>query len=70
MDTKIQSMLQEIKAKTGWSEPRIAIEIGASQPTVNRILNGQKDCKGSTLRSIEELHAKLPFWPEHSKEAA
>lgn len=41
---------------TGWSEVKIAEEIGTSQPTVNRILNGQDDCKGSTLLAITELH--------------
>ena len=49
-------MLREIKDATGWSEPRIAQELGTSQPTVNRILNGQGDCKGRTLRAITELH--------------
>jgi len=57
MDKDIQTMLQEIKAKTGWSEPRLAQEIGVSQPTVNRILNGQIDCKVKTLRAIEGLHS-------------
>jgi transcriptional regulator with XRE-family HTH domain len=58
MNKTISTLLQEIKAETGWSEPRIADELGTSQPTVNRILNGQPECKGSTLRAIEALHKK------------
>jgi predicted transcriptional regulator len=58
MNKPISTLLQEIKVETGWSEPRIADEIGTSQPTVNRILKGQEECKGSTLRAIEALHKK------------
>jgi len=57
MDKDITTMLREIKDATGWSEARIAHELETSQPTVNRILNGQGDCKGKTLRAITELHA-------------
>jgi len=56
MEKDIGTLLREIKTTTGWSEPRIAQKLGTSQPTVNRILNGQMDCKGSTLRAITELH--------------
>ena len=56
MDKKISTLLTEIKSATGWSEVKIAEELGTSQPTVNRILNGQDDCKGSTLLAITELH--------------
>lgn len=56
MDKDISTLLREIKTATGWSEHRIATEILASQPTVNRILNGQPECKSSTFRSITELH--------------
>jgi predicted transcriptional regulator len=59
MDKNICTLLSEIKAATAWSEPRIAEELGTSQPTVNRILNGQEDCKGSTLRAIVELHERV-----------
>jgi transcriptional regulator with XRE-family HTH domain len=59
MDTKITNLLQEIKKATGWSEPKIAAELGTSQPTVNRILNGQDECKVSTFRAITELHASV-----------
>jgi predicted transcriptional regulator len=56
MDKNISTLLTEIKDATGWSEVKIATELGTSQPTVNRILNGQVDCKGSTLRAISDLH--------------
>lgn len=59
MDKDIATLLGEIKRTTGWSEPRIASEIGTSQPTVNRILNGQLDCKVSTFRAIVELHSRV-----------
>jgi transcriptional regulator with XRE-family HTH domain len=56
MDKPISTQLQEIQTRTGWSQTRLAREIGTSQPTVNRILNGQKDCTGKTLRAIAGLH--------------
>jgi transcriptional regulator with XRE-family HTH domain len=58
MDKDISTLLQEIKAQLKWSEPRIAEEIGTSQPTVNRILNGQGDCKIATFRAIQSLHSR------------
>jgi len=59
MDKDIATLLREIKSATDWSEPRIAAELGTSQPTVNRILKGQRDCKGATLRAIVELHGRV-----------
>lgn len=59
MDKQISTLLREVKEVTGWSEPRIAEEIGTSQPTVNRILNGQDECKTRTLRAIEALHSRV-----------
>jgi len=60
MDKNIQILLQEIQAKTGWIEQRIATELQVSQPTVNRILNGrQGDCRGRTYRAISALHESL-----------
>jgi transcriptional regulator with XRE-family HTH domain len=59
MDKDIGTLLREIKQATQWSELRIAQELGTSQPTVNRILNGQVDCKGKTLRAIADLHASV-----------
>jgi len=59
MDKDIATLLREVKSATDWSEPRIAAELGTSQPTVNRILNGQRDCKGATLLAIVDLHGKV-----------
>ena len=67
MEKNSASLLQEIKAETGWSEPSIATEIGVSQPTVNRILNGQEDCKGKTVLSIIALHEKTVVNSDHSR---
>lgn len=66
MDKNIGTLMQEIRSATGWSEPSLAREIGVSQPTVHRILKGQADCKASTLRAIEALHARtvLPEAPD------
>ena len=58
MDKNISTLLREIKAATGWSEPVIASKLNTSQPTVNRILKGQADCKGTTYRAILDLHCK------------
>ncbi len=59
MDKDIATLLREIKSATEWSEPRIASEIGTSQPTVHRILKGQPDCKVATFRAIVDLHQKV-----------
>jgi transcriptional regulator with XRE-family HTH domain len=59
MDKDIATLLREIKSATSWSEPQIAAELGTSQPTVNRILNGQHDCKVATFRAIVTLHEKI-----------
>jgi transcriptional regulator with XRE-family HTH domain len=59
MEKTITDMLGEIKAATGWSEPRIATELNTSQPTVNRILRGQTECRASTYRAITDLHTRL-----------
>lgn len=58
MTKDIPTLLRELKDVTKWSELKLASEIGTSQPTVNRILNGQPDCKVRTLRRIEQLHAE------------
>jgi predicted transcriptional regulator len=66
-----QTVLQEIKAETGWSEPRIAREIGTSQPTINRLMNGQPECKASTWRAMCDLRdrvkVKAPPAPSRSR---
>jgi transcriptional regulator with XRE-family HTH domain len=59
MDKDISTALREVRTETGWSEPRIASELGISQPTVNRILNGQDDCKAKTFRAIQILYKKV-----------
>lgn len=59
MDKSHQAKLAEIKAHTGLSEVALAQRLGVSQPTVNRILNGQVDCKGSTLVAIDHLYAEV-----------
>lgn len=61
MHKDISTLLREIKDQSGWSEPRIAREISTSQPTINRILKGQKECKSSLLRAIEDLHKRVCF---------
>jgi hypothetical protein len=58
-DQSATALLQFVRAATRWSEPRIAKKLGVSQPTVNRILNGQSDCKGSTLQAIRTLHQQI-----------
>jgi transcriptional regulator with XRE-family HTH domain len=63
MDKDPSTLLKEIKSATGWSEPRIATELGTSQPTVNRILRGQPDCKVKTFRAITALHARAVEGP-------
>ncbi len=66
MDKSISQQLQELKAHLGWSETVLADAIGTSQPTVHRILGGQKDCIGSTYRAIEALYRKT-FEPESTR---
>ena len=68
MDKDTSTLLREIKEATSWSEPRIAAEIGTSQPTVNRILHGQADCMARTQRAIENLHKRI--WPELEQRAS
>lgn len=59
MNKDISRLLNEAKAETGWSETDLAAKTGVSQPTINRILNGQQDCKGSTWAAIEALHKSV-----------
>lgn len=53
------AMLSEIKAFTGMSEVALAKELKVSQPTVNRLLNGQDGCSSGTLMSIIRMHGDL-----------
>lgn len=52
-------ILKKIKEKTQLSEVQLAQSLGVSQPTVNRILAGQSDCKGKTYQAILGLHARV-----------
>lgn len=68
MDTQTpQSLLREIKDATGWSEPRIAKELEVSQPTVNRLMNGQPECKASTWRALCDLREKVRVEPKRPR---
>lgn len=69
-DQSITALLHFIRAATCWSEPRIAKKLGVSQPTVNRILNGQGDCKGSTLQAIRALHQQVALQLAQQREAS
>lgn len=59
MDKNLTTMLREIKDASGWTEVQLASEIGSTQPTVNRILRGQNECKLTTYQSICALHARF-----------
>ncbi|MBU9403777.1 helix-turn-helix transcriptional regulator [Burkholderia multivorans] len=52
-------LLAEIKQATKEGEIALAKRLGISQPTVNRLLNGQADCSSKTLRAIQRVHAEI-----------
>lgn len=54
-----RELLTEIKAATKLSEIGLSKRIGVSQPTINRILNGQDECSSKTLRAIERVYAEV-----------
>lgn len=58
MDKDPSTLLREIQQATGWSQTRLALELKTSQPTVNRILNGQAKCLSDTLLAIADLHER------------
>jgi transcriptional regulator with XRE-family HTH domain len=58
MDKDISTQLREVKDATGWTETHLALELGTTQPTVNRILNGQAECKIATYNAIAKLHVE------------
>jgi hypothetical protein len=62
-------MLTEIKSLTKLGEIAIAAHIGCSQPTVNRILNGKSDCKGSLVMAIQRWYGELKSQAESADEA-
>ncbi|KAB7767602.1 helix-turn-helix domain-containing protein [Xanthomonas maliensis] len=52
-----QAVLQLVRA--GWSESRIAKEVGTSQPTIHRVKHGQKSVAfdiGVALIRLAESH--------------
>lgn len=59
MENNIYLMVSEIRTSTRWPESRIAKKLGVSQPTVNRILNGQENCKASTFQAIAGLYSNV-----------
>ena len=59
MNSYASRLLNEIRSRTEWSEICIAKKLRVSQPTVNRILKNQVDCKGTTFLAISELHASV-----------
>lgn len=52
-------LLKQIRTATKMSQNALAKRLQVSQPTVNRILKGQPDCKGATLNAIVALHAEI-----------
>lgn len=52
-------LLTQIRTATKMSQKALAKRLRVSQPTVNRILKGQPDCKGATLTAIVALHAEI-----------
>lgn len=57
MDKEPTQLLREIKEATGWGEIQLAKELGSSQPTVNRILNGKGHGRVPLYQSIVAMHA-------------
>lgn len=70
MDTLTPSQqLAAIKTLTKLGEKAIGERIGCSQPTVNRILNGRSDCRGTTLLEIQKWHTELTASPTDAQPA-
>lgn len=61
MRKTISEMLREIKAETGISDAEIGRRVGVSQPVINRLLHGKRDCLYATGCAIEHLYAVLVF---------
>jgi Transposase and inactivated derivatives, IS30 family len=55
--------------KNGWSEARIAREIGTSQPTVHRIKRGHDGAAYKTVKSLLALAAAVGAGEESSHAA-
>lgn len=55
MAQPIDQITQRILEATGWTETQLAEVVGVSQPTINRIRSGQKDCKLATYQRLVEI---------------
>lgn len=52
-------LLAEIKQITKEGETALAKRLGTSQPTVNRVLRGNGNCKTELYLAILRLHAEV-----------
>jgi predicted transcriptional regulator len=59
MDMDISTMLREIKAAMGCGQPTLAHKLRTSQPTINRILNGQTECRSGLYSRISALYSEV-----------
>lgn len=59
----------QVLVKNGWSEARIAREIGTSQPTVHRIKRGHDGAAYKTVKSLLALAAAVEAGGESSHAA-
>ncbi|WP_180313790.1 helix-turn-helix domain-containing protein [Xanthomonas hortorum] len=69
--TPTQAVLRLVEA--GWSESRIAKEVGTSQPTVHRIKHGQRSVAfeiGTALVRLATALQKTPLATEVGGQAA
>ncbi|MEB1136037.1 helix-turn-helix domain-containing protein [Xanthomonas campestris pv. campestris] len=63
-----QAVLKLVQA--GWSESRIAKEVGTSQPTVHRIKHGQKSVAFGVGLALVRLADSLPDSAGSTQEVA
>jgi len=56
--TPTQAVLKLVRA--GWSESRIAKEVGTSQPTIHRVKHGQKSVAFDIGLALVRLAETLP----------
>lgn len=59
MDKNISVLMQQIKAKTGQPQHKLAEMLSTTQPTIGRILNGQRNCEIDLYERILDLHMKV-----------
>lgn len=60
MNELTPQMAVQVLVGAGWSEARIAREIGTSQPTVHRIKRGHQGAAYTTVKRLMELAAREP----------